>query len=313
MTINQAKAVLSGLALGDALGYPVEFLERSHINEIYGRHGIQEPGNPAMVTDDSQMTFAVGWAIAQNPDQPLEKIMLAMTRNIIEWSVSPKNNRAPGRACMEGAANLSRGMHYTRSGLKDARGCGSAMRVGAIGYLYQDDEDRLREISHASGICTHDNRMADASCMAAAYMVKLALDGVHPRAMIKPTLKFVEGVSSEFDEKLLFAEAIADAPVERMAEIGQGWRGHEAVALAWYCAARHPDSWLDAVRLAVNGLPRGDRDSIGCIAGGIMAARQGIGAVPEDWVARLEPEYLIEINELSRLLASGKAGIGGKA
>ncbi len=59
MDIQRAQAVLFGLAVGDALGYPVEFNSLEEIKQIYGPNGILEPPDPAHYTDDTQMTIAL--------------------------------------------------------------------------------------------------------------------------------------------------------------------------------------------------------------------------------------------------------------
>ena len=74
-----------GLAVGDALGAPVEFMRRSAILELYGEAGIQEfeawGGQPAgSYTDDTQMSVATargvldwqetsGWSLSSG-DRP---------------------------------------------------------------------------------------------------------------------------------------------------------------------------------------------------------------------------------------------------
>jgi hypothetical protein len=52
---QQACAILYGLALGDALGWPIEFLKMNKIGIIYGESGIKEPPNPAAFTDETQI------------------------------------------------------------------------------------------------------------------------------------------------------------------------------------------------------------------------------------------------------------------
>ena len=58
MRVCEAEAILFGLALGDALGAPTEFLKLPEIKQQYGARGIQEPPDPALYTDDTQMTLA---------------------------------------------------------------------------------------------------------------------------------------------------------------------------------------------------------------------------------------------------------------
>ena len=57
--MNKSQAVLFGLALGDALGWPTEFINIHQIKSKFGPNGIQEPPDPALYTDDTQMTTAL--------------------------------------------------------------------------------------------------------------------------------------------------------------------------------------------------------------------------------------------------------------
>jgi ADP-ribosylglycohydrolase len=59
----KATGSLFGLAYGDAMGAPTEFLS---VDEIVSRYGQARPGDlvgdPALITDDTQMTLAVARA-----------------------------------------------------------------------------------------------------------------------------------------------------------------------------------------------------------------------------------------------------------
>ena len=58
---NAAKGCLFGLAIGDALAAPTEFLTIVDILRRFPPDGPQAPiGAPARVTDDTQMALAVG-------------------------------------------------------------------------------------------------------------------------------------------------------------------------------------------------------------------------------------------------------------
>ncbi|MDP2045814.1 MAG: ADP-ribosylglycohydrolase family protein, partial [Deltaproteobacteria bacterium] len=61
--MEQVLGMMYGLALGDALGSPVEFWELKGIHERYGPDGIKELPAPALYTDDTQMTLAVAEAL----------------------------------------------------------------------------------------------------------------------------------------------------------------------------------------------------------------------------------------------------------
>ena len=296
MDLDKAKGVIYGLAIGDALGYPTEFMSLSSIKGKYGEKGIRHLPEPALFSDDTQMSIAIAEALIRSGGKDLEEIMEAVKDEFIKWLHSPENNRAPGRTCLAGVENMEKGSHWKVSGVARSKGCGSAMRVAPIGYLYQHDPEKLREVAHATGICTHGHPTADAASIGAVYLVKLALDGVDPAEMIPELLSFTRGISKVFDEAILKVEKCLDWKNEEKAlnYLGEGWVGEEAVALALYCFLRYPDSYEDMVIRGAN--TNGDSDSIACIGGSISGAYLGIEAIPEKWVVEIEKsDYLADL------------------
>ena len=283
MSIEQAQAMMIGLALGDALGYPVEFVSPAQLRSRYGDAGITEPPNPALFSDDTQMTIAIAEALISDGEKDIDSLMQTTGEQFIAWMHSPENNRAPGNTCLTGTRNFENGLPWRESGVRHSKGCGSAMRVAPIGYLYQHHPERLKEVALASGIITHGHPAAQAASIAAAYMVKLALDGMHPNDWFQPLLVFVDGISEEFDAAILRVGHVEGWTnhIHALHHIGQGWVGEEAVAMALYCVRQCPDNYAGAVRLGAN--IAGDSDSVACIAGGISAARCGLEAIPGDW------------------------------
>ncbi|KDM68270.1 ADP-ribosylation protein [Acidiphilium sp. JA12-A1] len=72
---------------------------------------------------------------------------------------------------------------------------------------------------------------------------------------------------------------------ERLEELGGGWVAEEALAIA-ICGAMVARDFSDGVFLAVNH--SGDSDSTGSIAGNLLGAHLGIGAIPSAWLDCLE-------------------------
>lgn len=304
---EHAQAVIYGLAMGDALGWPIEFLSMQKINIIYGPDGVQDLPDPAQVSDETQTTAAIAEALVEAGDADIDILMAAVTRHLIAWSNSPGNDRAPGHTVTEAIRTLEAGVSWREAGVANAKGNGSAVRMASVGYLYQHDKDRLREVAHASGIATHAHPAADASAHAAAYLIKLALDGVEPESYIQETMAFVGGISEEFDEAMLRIGHVIEWTDEFAAinHIGSGWVAPEAVAMAVYCAIRYKDDFLGAVRRAVN-IP-GDSDSVGCVTGGLVSARLGIQGLPAEWIPRLE--NVERLTDLANRLAAKKIAL----
>lgn len=310
MTGTQAEAMLIGLALGDALGAPVEFLSLDDIWRRYGINGITEPPDPALYTDDTQMTLALVEALLEDISDT-DEFMAAVGQHFIIWldrQANPAFSRAPGNTCMAGIARYQNGMPWQQSGIAESKGCGSAMRVAPIGYLFQDDAQRLKEFALASGDITHRHPAARAACVAGALMVKLALDGLHPDEWFAPILDLTDGISDEFDAAILrvgHVEGWGNTD-DALRHIGAGWVGEEAIAMALYCVRRFPDNYTAGVRLAAN--IDGDSDSVACIVGGILGARLGLGAIPIGWQNRCENRYYMQA--LAQKLATLKKELG---
>jgi len=156
------------------------------------------------------------------------------------------------------------------------------------------------------GSYTHGHPTADTACIGAAYLVKLALDGVHPEKMIPALLSFTQGISQEFDEAILkVGECLSWEDEEKALNyLGEGWVGEEALALALYCFLKYPD---DYGKVAIRGAnTNGDSDSIACMGGSISGAYLGIDAIPDHWIEKIEKsEYL---DDLAIRLAEKKEG-----
>lgn len=297
MSAAQAEAILFGLALGDALGYGTEFLSMAAITNRYGLSGVQEPPTPALYTDDTQMTLAlIEGLLTAGLDVDLDGRMHAVGKQFVRWMNSPENNRAPGMTCMKAVARLEKGVSWRESGQNSSKGCGSAMRVAGIGYLYQHNPDALIETARASSFITHGHPCATAGAIAAAYAVKLALDGVPVSNYLPRLADVTSNVSEEFVQALRRLGHVGGwtDEVAAMRHIGQGWVAEEAVALALFCVLRYSDDYVACVRRAANY--EGDSDSIACIAGSIMGARLGLSAIPQEWGVRCEhADYLTRL------------------
>ena len=82
----KAEAILFGLALGDALGAPTEFMKLAEIKQQYGQRGIQEPPDPALYTDDTQMTLALTEGLLDaGLDADLDTQMNAVGMRFVWW------------------------------------------------------------------------------------------------------------------------------------------------------------------------------------------------------------------------------------
>ena len=106
--IRKYQGCLLGLAIGDALGAPVEFLSLSEIKKRYGRAGITDfhawrGFKLGSYTDDTQMSLATAIgcirAYQKWPDRGIGHPSSVVYHRYLEWLESqndPKERRGPG-------------------------------------------------------------------------------------------------------------------------------------------------------------------------------------------------------------------------
>ena len=170
-----------GLAIGDALGYPTEFLSLPQIQQRYGPGGIQDlTGNPALHSDDTQTSLAVARSLVHAGQDGVENWMEALVREFVAWLRSPENDRAPGNTTIKGCQRLESGVPWTDSGLLESKSCGAIMRVAPIGLYYHSDPSELRLAAWASSLVTHAHPTALVSAEVTAFCVSWAVAGLAP-------------------------------------------------------------------------------------------------------------------------------------
>lgn len=323
MKNNRASGCLFGLALGDALGATTEFLRLNEILDRFPPHGPQEPsGNPARVTDDTQMALAVGEALLQAArpysantlEEPLRQAFIA-------WNESQDNNRAPGFTCVRACDRLAKGLPWYEATVLDSKGCGANMRVAPVGLLSLE-KDGVTETTRAAiaqfqAALTHGHPTGLAAAdITATAITDLAESGdpaglpqrlrayavaqrTHYHADWLGPLWKRSGVATPEDfmaqgwdeclgvlDRLETALKLMDRTSDPCLATGEGWVAEEAFATGLLCFLMFPDDPVAAIRRAA--ATSGDSDSLACLAGAFAGAYHGITAWPAEWIERVE-------------------------
>ena len=89
----------------------------------------------------------------------------------------------------------------------------------------------------ASALVTHHHPAAQLGAVAAAFLVKLALDRLPPEEMLPALELETHGQVRDFDQALARLEEALEmtSPDAALAHIGEGWVAEEAVLMALYC------------------------------------------------------------------------------
>ncbi|MET9224484.1 ADP-ribosylglycohydrolase family protein [Lentzea sp. NPDC003310] len=321
---------LYGLAFGDALGMPTEFLTVAEVDDRYGPTGPDDlEGDPALFTDDTQMALAVAWAVHDAHTLTPDALEPQLRKRFVEWAHSPDNDRAPGMTCLRACGGLAEGQPWVEATVAGSKGCGANMRVTPVGLLPDLDLELLAGISQLQAAMTHGHPTALAASELTAYATRLLVDGADladvPAALLARcadrrttylddwlgTLWQAPGATTpaefiargwdecaEVLERLVAALARPDDNADACLATGEAWIAEEALATGLYCALRHPD---DPVRVLVRAArTSGDSDSIAALAGAFVGAAHGLAAWPSDWVTRIERSG--ELAEVASLL-----------
>ena len=298
MTLFTANGILMGITRGATRGvggYPPDYVGGAYLDWYYTQTGVK--------TDPLGNGFHYTWL-----------------RDLPQLA----HQRAPGITCLSACESLLR----REKVVNDSKGCGGIMRVAPMGLLEAgyflkglrcEPVQVLKEGGEIAAV-THKHPLA--------ILPAALLAGLVYQAAIRTTEEASEGFADLVRECLALMEKAFDNPAyaphvdtmvrlteaalafaadrsvpdgEAIRRLGEGWTGDEAWAVALFCAARHIDDPLQTLVSAVNH--DGDSDSTGAIAGNIVGAVYGYGAIREK-LSPLCPEgrTLEETLELSDLI-----------
>jgi len=324
-------SLLAG-ALGDALGAPVEFLSLAEIRRRYGPKGITDLdeayGRIGAITDDTQMTLFtlegllrarcrsghggngspvpavyhayIRWLYTQGERSALSRPI----DHLDGWLVSVEelhSRRAPAATCL---ASLREGEPGTVDHrINDSKGCGGVMRVAPAGLV--DDADPFQLGADLAAL-THGHPSGFLSAGALALILDRLVHGVSLADAARIAIDRLR-IEPEGDECAAALDRAIDAcrtaspSAETVERLGKGWVGEETLAIGLYAALAAGDDLAQGLRLAVNH--GGNSDSTGAIAGSILGAELGLGAIPLPWLEALELRD--EIRTLAHDLTTG--------
>ncbi|MCT9093166.1 ADP-ribosylglycohydrolase family protein [Streptomyces sp. ASQP_92] len=326
-----ATGALIGLALGDALGFPTEFNDVPAILATCGPWREMALPTPAIVTDDTQMTLALGRGIRTAMDRGLLgplRLERPVREEFVDWYHSPENNRAPGRTCLVACAQLDRGLPWQQASRLDSKGCGANMRVAPIGLVPGLSEEQRAGAAQLQAALTHGHPTALAASDLTARAVFLLAQGADPMGLVGQLRSYAYENRSRYHERwlgdlwtyaqdptpghfiargwdecldaldrVLKALRTPSPETDPCLDTGDGWVAEEAFATALLCFLLFPDEPLTALRRAA--CTQGDSDSIACLTGAFAGAHLGVAAWPKEWAERIE--YRSELLTLGAL------------
>ena len=315
------RGCLLGGAIGDALGWPAEFISLTEIKEQFGDSGITElvinENGVAEITDDTQMTLFTAEGIlrtyssymigCENCDPPS-----IVYNAYLRWFDTQYGPEAIDNTLLNGwlyqvpELHVMRGPGHTclsalRSGVKgtidqpitNSKGCGGVMRVAPIGL---SEYMQKFELACDCAAITHGHPSGYIPAGMLAHIIHHIIMGGSIVEAVQDALKIAkkyDGCQESVDivNKALELAQSNINPLVAIKQLGEGWVGEEALAIALYCSLKFQDDFKQAIITAVNH--DGDSDSTGAITGNILGAYLGVSAIPKEWLAVLEIRNII--------------------
>lgn len=287
---NNLRGMLVGLAMGDALGAPVEFMDRDSFPPVTN----YQDGGPHRLkagqwTDDTSMALCTAASLIHcgkmDADDQLTRYLRwyrdgYMSSTGVCFDIGNQTRK-------ELELFELRGSFSQLSALRELQvdngraGNGALMRLAPVVIKYHDDLAQALNAAELNSQLTHmDQRCVDANKVLAYFMIK-SLDGPSKNELLRPS-----GITAVLGRLHPDVSSIVGGSykvLQRSDVQSTGYVIHSLEAALW--AFYNSDSFEEGVRLAVN--LGGDTDTIGAIYGQLAGAYWGYDAIPHNWVKDL--------------------------
>lgn len=223
--LDAIRGCIFGGAVGDALGYPVEFLREKQIFNRYGKDGItaytrDAVSGKAQISDDTQMSLFTangllvgdtreamrgiqGWPrgyvmkaykdwlkTQESTLQEVSRHERSTSAGGFSWLLDVPElyaRRAPGNTCLSALQEGTEYNDYVKAKRNQSKGCGGIMRVAPLAVNYQPSDLRQLDLEGAQlAAITHGHSLG---YMPAAVLVHVINRIVFPPKGIKMALK----------------------------------------------------------------------------------------------------------------------------
>lgn len=261
---NRVIGGLVGLAVGDALGAPVEDLTSEEIAREYPTGlGDFVGDHPGEVTDDTEMALLVTRSLLAQGGLD----MAHLVGQLVEWALTTRPKLGPSTS--RAISLLATGVHWSESGSPTQPSSGVLPRCAPLAMALP-----MGELAPATIECaevTHRHPLAVAAAVTQNSLVARLVDG------------------QEWTSAL--AEVLDNSPHDQAEEIvlqslrdGTGRDGAVAVLVEATAIVDAAESFEHALIAAVSA--GGDTDTRGAITGFLAGARWGRTVIPPRWLDR---------------------------
>lgn len=287
---KQIESALFGVAVGDALGVPVEFKSRDYLKEnpikqMVGYGTYNQP--PGTWSDDSSLTFCLAEALTKvfNLKEIAKNFVLWLYEDF--WTARGEVFDV-GITTHAAINRLKSGVKPDLAGETDesANGNGSLMRIlPLIFYTINMPINERFAITQKISCITHGHIRASIACFYYLEFAKLLIEGVEKFASFdilkKSTTNYLKAKDIDEAEIKLFSRLLNENiyDLDESEIQSSGYVLHTLEASIWCLLTTN--SYKEAVLKAVNlGI---DADTTAAITGGLAGILYGVEKIPYNW------------------------------
>ncbi len=275
--LSRFQGCLVGVAVGDALGMPVEGWTKEQIRYRYGTlrdmvDGLRPAGS---VTDDTMQTLHLAESLIEvdhfDPDD--------FARRLLQWYRS--DPFGIGIHTEQVLGLMDRGLSWREATEQVERrnapltaGNGSLMRCAPIALRYYRDIGALLDCSHQASSVTHPNPLARAACAFFNALLSRVLRGFEKEQALAFATEVMRHAPHELLERV---HGFQDKDADEVGTSGFVLDTLECALWAWWRHNNFEDALIAVVNLG------GDTDTNGAVTGALMGAQCGLDAIPLRW------------------------------
>jgi len=302
--LNKYTGCLMGLAVGDVLGAPVEFLGWQEIINIYGKNGINDfyawgGFNPGSYTSNTQMSLATAVGCIRTFQRMLNKgfcnssdIVYKRYLGWLDSQNNPDQIRRPEYTTLNSLQSEKKGT--IENPINNSKGCGGVVRTVPAGLAFPPAAAFREGAEYAATTHGHPSGYLPAGFLSEliAHIIegKTLFDAVE--FCIDRLKTYKEHQETEGKVRLAIDLFKNQLSVRNGIEIiGEGWSGGKSLAISLFCSLTYACDFKKGVEAAVNH--SGDSSSTGAITGAILGTLLGVGSIPRTWILKLENSYFI--------------------
>ncbi|POR29457.1 hypothetical protein BWK58_01990 [Flavobacterium columnare] len=301
MKTKLVHSALFGVAVGDALGVPVEFKSRTHLVQFpvedmkeYGTH--HQPAGTW--SDDSSLTFCLAESLCKKYDLDDIAKKFVKWRKYGSWSARGEVFDI-GMATKNAISRIIEGEDPILCGgfnIED-NGNGSLMRIlPLVFYIKNKSLDEIYQITKEVSSITHAHFRSVFACFIyLVYALEIIKGSDKEKAYTTMQLiiaDFLKEKDFNKNELYLFDRILKQniSSIEETNISSSGYVLHSLEASLWCVLTSN--SYKETVLKAVN--LGGDTDTTGAIAGGLAGLIYGYDAIPTEWINVLARKTDIE-------------------